>query len=162
MTKVRKKYVAHENKRKSAQAVLKNLVIGFTANNDRLKLINIKTKKIEQAGPNIDAAMTKIRYKWLIYIAAMGRTELGKAYIKLEEVEMPHPVFKNDISDQVAKIHQSLCDTVPAKQHSNIGWIASPVGAELSENELGELFELMNCWECLAPWQDEILNGDKA
>lgn len=73
MAKKRKKYIAHVNKRKSAEAVLKNLAIGFTANNDRLKLLNIKHKRIEQAGHSIDAAMSKIRYKWLIYIAAMGR-----------------------------------------------------------------------------------------
>lgn len=71
---------------------------------------------------------------------------------------MPHPVFKSDISAQVARIHQDLCDTVPKKQHSNIGWVATPVGAELDENELGELFDLMGCWDCLAPWQDELLN----
>ena len=117
----------------------------------------MKKKRIERAGNSINLALEKIRYKWVVYLGAMGRTELGKAYIKFEEVHVPHEVFKHEISETVGIIHEKLSDTIPAKQLSNVGWIATPSGYELDENELAELFDLLGCWENLAPWQDELL-----
>lgn len=157
MSKKRKQYIAHISKAKSAKAVLRDLVIGFTANRDRLELINVRHNRIEKAGPSIDAAMTKIRYKWIVYLGSMGRTKLGKAYIKLEEVRAANEVFKHEISEQVGEIHKVLTDSIPKDQISNVGWIATPVGHELDEKHLGELFNLMDCWDNLAPWQKDII-----
>jgi hypothetical protein len=153
MKKVRKKYVAHVNKAKTAKAVLRNLAIGFIANGDGLVLMNIKKNRIEHAGSAINAALEKIRYKWVIYIAAMGRTEPGQEYIKSEEIHVPHEVFKHEISSTVGKIHEKLTLTIPAKHLSNVGWIALPVYSYLDEKELAELFETLNCWDGLSGWQ---------
>lgn len=157
MGKVRKKYVAHVNKAKTAKAALRDLAIGFVASGNGLELVNIKKNRIERAGESINAALEKIRYKWVVYIAAMGRSELGQAYIKSEEIHVPHEVFKHEISPVVAKFHEKLTKTIPAKHLSNVGWIALPVHKDLSEKDLAELFETLNCWEHLAPWQKEIL-----
>ena len=157
MSKKRKKYIAHVSKSRSAKAVLRDLAIGFVANRDRLELINVRHNRIEKCGPSIDAAMSKIRYKWIVYLGSMGRSELGQAYIKLEEVRVANEVFKHEISEQVGKIHKVLTDSIPAKQLSNVGWIATPVGHELSEKHLGELFNLMDCWDNLAPWQKNVI-----
>lgn len=154
----RKKYVAHVNKAKSARAVLKDLAIGFVASGDGLRLVNTKHNRIEMAGPSIEAAMVKIRYKWTIYIAAMGRTELGKAYVKIDEVSAPYEVFKHEISGVVAKHHEALRDTVPKKQLSNVGWLALPVHKDMSEKELESIFDKLGCWTELAPWQTKLLN----
>jgi hypothetical protein len=158
MSKKRKQYVAHVSKARSARAALRDLAIGFVANRDRLELINLRKNKIEKCGPSIDAAMSKIRYKWTVYLGSMGRTELGKAYIKLEEVHVANEVFKHEISEQVGKIHKVLTDSIPIKQLSNVGWIATPVGHELSEKHLGELFDLMDCWDNLANWQKDVVS----
>ena len=157
MSKKRKKYIAHVSKARSAKAVLRDLAIGFVANRDCLELINVRQNRIEKCGPSIDAAMTKIRYKWIVYLGSMGRTELGQAYIKLEEVRVANEVFKHEISEQVGKIHKVLTDSIPAKQLSNVGWIATPVGHELSEKHLGELFNMMDCWDNLSGWQKDVI-----
>jgi uracil-DNA glycosylase len=162
MAKKRKQYIAHVSKARSSRAVMRDLAIGFVANRDRLELINVKSNRIEKCGPSIDAAMSKIRHKWIVYLGSMGRTELGKAYIKLEEVRVANEVFKHEISEQVGKIHKALTDSIPSKQLSNVGWIATPTGHELSEKHLGELFDLMGCWDNLAGWQkDVIAESDK-
>jgi hypothetical protein len=158
MSKKRKQYVAHVSKARSAKAALRDLAIGFVANRDRLELINLRKNKIEKCGPSIDAAMSNIRYKWTVYLGSMGRTELGKAYIKLEEVHVANEVFKHEISEQVGKIHKVLTDSIPIKQLSNVGWIATPVGHELSEKHLGELFDLMDCWDNLSNWQKDVVS----
>tara|TARA_R110000850_G_scaffold91270_15_gene193863 strand:- start:347 stop:847 length:501 start_codon:yes stop_codon:yes gene_type:complete len=158
MSKKRKQYVAHVSKARSARSALRDLVVGFTANRDRLELINVRHNRIEKCGSAIDAAMSKIRYKWVIYLGSMGRTELGKAYIKLEEVHVANEVFKHEISEQVGKIHKVLTDSIPIKQLSNVGWIATPTGHDLSEKHLGELFELMDCWDNLANWQKDVVS----
>ena len=155
MSKKRKQYVDHISKARSAKAVLRDLAIGFVANRDRLELINVRHNRIEKCGPSIDAAMTKIRYKWIVYIGSMGRTELGQAYIKIEEVRVANEVFKHEISEQVGKIHKVLTDSIPSKQLSNVGWIATPVGHELDEKHIGELFNMLDCWDNLAGWQKE-------
>ena len=159
MAKKRKQYVAHISKARSARAAMKDLAVGFCANNDHLHLINTKHKRFERAGASINNALEKIRYKWVIYIAVMGRTELKQAYIKSEEITVPHEVFKTDINDIVAAHHTELRKSVPVKQLSNVGWLALPVYRDISEAELEEYFDMMGCWELLAPWQGELL-GD--
>lgn len=162
MKKKRKQYIAHVSKARSSRAVMRDLAIGFVANRDRLELINVKSNRIEKCGPSIDAAMSKIRHKWIVYIGSMGRTELGQCYIKIEEVRVANEVFKHEISEQVGKIHKVLTDSIPAKQLSNVGWIATPVGHEFTEKHLGELFDMMDCWDNLAPWQrDAIAEHEK-
>ena len=157
MSKKRKQYVAHISKARSAKAVLRDLAIGFVANRDRLELINVRHNRIEKCGPSIDAAMSKIRYKWIVYLGSMGRTELGQSYIKIEEVSVANEVFKHEISEQVGKIHKVLTDSIPAKQLSNVGWVATPVGHDLNEKQLGEIFNMLDCWDNLAPWQREVI-----
>ena len=160
MAKKRKQYVAHVSKAKSAKAALKDLAIGFVASGEGLELVNVKKNRIEKCGPSIDAALSKIRYKWQIYIGAMGRTKLGQAYIKSEVIDVPTEYFKHEISSTVADIHQELSESIPKDQLSNVGWIALPVAREISEKELGALFDTLGCWESLAPWQNEILKED--
>lgn len=160
MARVRKKYVAHVSKGRVAKAALNDLAIGFCANNDHLRLINIKKKRFEHSGHAINAALEKVRYDWTIYIAAMGRTELGKAYIKSEVIRVPYDVFKHEINDVVAAQHERLRDEVPKKQLSNVGWLALPVHIDLSEKELGFYFDMLGCWDLLAPWQSELLGED--
>lgn len=160
MKKRNKKYVAHVSKARSAKAALRDLAIGFVANDEGLRLVNVKHSRLEQCGPSIDAALTKIRYKWTVYIAAMGRTELGKAYVKIEEIRVPHDVFKHEISSVVGKHHEALRDTMPKKQLSNVGWLALPVYRDMSEKELERIFDKLGCWDELAPWQTEILNSE--
>jgi hypothetical protein len=157
--KKRKRYVAHVQKAKSAKAALRDLGIGFVASGDGLELINVAKNRIEVCGPSIDAAMSKIRYKWQIYIAAMGRSKLGQAYIKSEVVDVPCEYFKHELSSTVSSLHDELSKLVPTDQLSNLGWIALPVPREISEKELGALFDMLGCWENPAPWQDELLNG---
>ena len=125
MSKKRKKYISHLNNSKVAKSAVRDLAIGFCANNDHLHLINIKHNRLERAGAAINGALEKIRYKWVIYIAAMGRNELKQAYIKSEEIRVPHEVFKSDINDIVAAHHTELRKSVPVKQLSNVGWLAS-------------------------------------
>lgn len=160
MKKRNKKYVAHVSKARSARAALRDLAIGFVANDKGLRLVNIKHSRLERAGSAIDTALTKIRYKWTIYIAAMGRTELGKAYVKIEEIRVPQEVFKHEISSVVAKHHEALRDTVPKKQLSNVGWLALPVYCDMQESELENIFDKLGCWDELAPWQNKILNTE--
>lgn len=157
MAKRKKKYVEHVVKARSAKAALKDLAIGFTANNDCLHLVNIKHKRLERGGSSINNALERIRYKWAVYIAAMGRTELGKVYIKIEEIRAPYELFKHEINDAVAAQHTLLKNEVPKKQLSNVGWLALPVYKNISEAELEEYFDMMGCWELLAPWQKDVL-----
>ena len=160
MAKKRKQYVAHVSKAKSAKAALRDLAIGFIASGEGLELVNVKKNRIEKCGPSIDAALSKIRYKWQIYIAAMGRTKLGQAYVKIEEIIVPTEHFKHEISAKVASIHEGLAESVPKDQLSNVGWIALPVAREVSEKELEALFDTLGCWEGLAPWQNELLSNE--
>jgi hypothetical protein len=159
MPKPRKKYVAHNSKAKTAKAALRNLGICYVANRDKLELINVKKNRVELCGQSIDLALSKIRYKWVIYLASMGRTELGKAYMKIEEVRVANEVFKHEISEKIGKIHKKLTDSIPSKQLSNVGWIATPVDHDISEEHLEQLFDMMDCWENLAPWQRKILEA---
>jgi len=158
--KKRKPYVAHQQKAKSAKAALRNLGIGFVSSGDGLELINVAKNRIETCGPSIDAAMSKIRYKWQIYIAAMGRSKLGQAYIKSEEINVPDEYFKHELSSTVSDLHDKLSVTVPKDQLSNLGWIALPVARDISEKELEALFNTLGCWENPAPWQNEILGNE--
>lgn len=155
--KKRKPYIAHVQKAKSARAALKDLAIGFVASGNGLQLVNVSKNRIEACGPSIDAAMSKIRYKWQIYIAAMGRTKTRQVYIKSEVIDVPREYFKHEISPTVAGIHEKLSKTVPKDQLSNVGWVALPVARDISEKELEALFDTLGCWDSLAPWQNELL-----
>jgi hypothetical protein len=158
MRKKRKQYVAHVSKARSAKAALRDLAIGFVANRDRLELISLRHNRIETSGPSIDAAMSKIRYKWTVYLGAMGRNKLGKKYIKIDEAGPDFEVYKHQISKSVGEAHKILADSVPADQFSNVGWIATPTGYNLSEEHLYDLFTMMDCWDNLAPWQKDVVS----
>jgi len=158
MAKKRKQYVAHVQKARSAKAALRDLGIGFVASGDGLELINVEKNRIEACGPSIDAALSKIRYKWQIYIAAMGRTKTKQAYIKSEVIDAPSEYFKHELSSTVSGLHDELSKLIPSDQLSNLGWIALPVAREISEKELEALFNTLGCWDSLAPWQNEILS----
>ena len=157
MKKKRKAYIAHVSKARSSRAVMRDLAIGFVANRDRLELINVKSNRIEKCGPSIDASMSKIRHKWIVYLGAMGRNKLGKKYIKIDEAGPDFEVYKHQISKSCGDAHKILADSVPANQLSNVGWIATPTGHELSEEHLYDLFSMMGCWDNLAPWQRDVI-----
>ncbi len=108
--------MAHISKARSAKAALRDLGIGFVASGNGLELINVAKNRIEACGPSIDAAMSKIRYRWQIYIAAMGRSKLGQAYIKSEVVEAPAEYYKHELSATVSELHDELSKTVPKNQ----------------------------------------------
>ena len=163
MAKKRKQYVAHISKARSARAAMKDLAVGFCANNDHLHLINTKHKRFERAGASINNALEKIRYKWVVYIAVMTRNKDGQQDLHLADASPDFECFKEQINNSVTAGHKKFISEVKAEYPDmvcNIGWLALPVYQDVSEAELEEYFDMMGCWELLAPWQGELLGED--
>ena len=144
--KKRKQYVAHISKARSARAAMKYLAVGFCANNDHLHLINTKHKRFERAGASINNALEKIRYKWVIHIAVMTRSNDGQQDLHLADASPDFECFKEQINNSVTAGHKKFISEVNAEYPDmvcNIGWLALPVYQDVSEAELEEYFNMM-------------------
>lgn len=93
--------------------------------------------------------------QWAIYLAAFGRTQLGQDYMKSDSFVTQARYKQDDLIPHVAAEHAKVIASIPEDQFVGIGWIASPEGIDLTEQEAGRIFENMKAWDVPAKWQDQ-------
>ncbi len=125
---------------------LKNLFVAFATNDDRCLLIN-KDGELMHISERIYRAIAKVKHKWSVYMAAFGKQTDGKPYTKSSEVVTNERYFQHELIDTLNKEHKKLVRNFNDQQFHGAGWIASPVGKELTEEEAFNIFEKLGAFE---------------
>jgi hypothetical protein len=145
MKKRNKKYNKNESdRRKNAQSLI-NRVLTFYAvdgkEKQRVNMTDHKGEKIEIEIKHADA-ITKFRYKWSVMIAVFC-IEKGLKTCKLEFHYWNVFKFQNELIEHLNDAHQ---DFIARQKQKNVnvigaGWIASPSGRDITEDQAGKIFE---------------------
>ena len=157
MKKRNKKYNAAKNATIGAKAGLKNLAVWFSlAHDDKCELIDYKRALSVQVTPAIATAISKWRYKWSVYMLALGRTQAGQEYMKHAKLDCANEYYQSDLVDILNDEHKKfVANEVPDAHLCNVAWLAIPFDTDLSEGDLGELCSKLNAWDNPAKWQWE-------
>jgi len=137
----------------------------------RQGLINWKNCKSIAPSNELAYSICEIAHIWTIYLAVFCRSQTGERYIKAAEIapqgqyrsdQLGAQVIEYDAFDEHGnfievrrEIEPGVIDVEIEKllatcnpQHViGQGWIASPVGESLSEEQAGRIFEAVGCWE---------------
>jgi hypothetical protein len=125
---------------------LKNLLVAFVTNDDKCILVNKKGELIHLSD-RIYRAIAEVKHKWSVYMAAFGEQVDGKPYTKSSEVITSNRHYQYELVDTLNKEHSKLVKNFNHEQFKGAGWLASPVGAELSEEQAFNIFEKLGAFE---------------
>jgi len=112
----------------------------------RQGLLNWKTRQSVAAGRLLASGICDIPHHWVIYLAVFcdsGR----QRYIKAIEIAPAGQYKSNQLAEVMEQHHGEVKAICPPAHIVGYGWIASPVGESLSEEQAGKVFEAVGCWE---------------
>lgn len=136
------------------KAVLKGCAITFLAGGNGLcQMVDLKTQKAFKPGPSLAKTIEAGRYTWSVYCAVFCRDQTGKDYMKSIVVNTVDDCRQNDLVATLNDHHLALLDDCNKAHVLNVGWLASPVGHEWTEQEAGAIFTKMDAWSFLAEWE---------
>jgi len=136
------------------KSVLKGCAISFVAGGDGLcRMVDLKTKKGFKAGPALAKTIEVGRYTWSVYCAVFCRDQTGKEYMQSLVVTTNEPCKQSDLLSVLHEHHLSLLDGCNTAHTLNVGWLASPVGHEWTEQEAGAIFAKLDAWDFVAEWE---------
>ena len=140
-------------------------------NPERQGLINWRNCKSVAAGPQLASGICDIAHHWTIYLAVFCRSPNGECYIKAEEIapqgqytsaQLGPREVEYDLIDEDGRVIGSTTETEPGvidKAMTELvarcnqthvigrGWIASPVGDSLTEEQADRVFEAVGAWQ---------------
>ena len=130
------------------KAVLKGCAITFLAGGDGLcRMIDLKTQKVFSAGPALAKTIETGRYSWSVYCAVFCRDQTGKEYMQGVVVSTKNGCKQNDLQEVLHEHHLQLLKGCNDAHTLNVGWLASPVGHEWDEKEVGDIFTKLEAWD---------------
>ena len=91
-------------------------------------------------------AVTDIRYKWSIYLSVFGLDAEGNKYTKSKLVNCTHEYLQCDLVDLLNDEHQKMMGEFNPAHICGAGWIASPLGVDLTEEKAFNIFNKLNAW----------------
>lgn len=149
MSKPRKKHSIHKRHANYSRALLHRLnavVVWISGQHDsKCILVSLKTGDMIPIGRELQGAIADVAHDWTIYCAAMGRRQDGEEYMKGSLVEAPR-CYQHQISDQLEQIHRQIIADLNPNHLCGAGWIACPYGADITEEQAGQLFEKLGGW----------------
>lgn len=147
MRKRKKQYNPYKAAEIITDAALKNIFVAYVTGKDDLCVVINKKGELMQVTNRIYKAIAKVKHKWSVYISVFGFQPDGKGYSKSEVVNCQQRYFQCDLVDYLNSEHQNLINNFNKSQMSGAGWIASPSGVELSEEEAANIFDKLGAWE---------------
>ena len=146
MTKKRnKKYNPIKHAEICTDYALKNAYVANTTKQDHCVLINKRAELIE-INERVYRAIAEITHVWGIYLAAFGVEPGGDPYIKSDAFVTTERFLQGDLTDFIKARHDKLIKNFNTDQFVGAGWIASPVGKDLTEIEAFNIFEKLGAW----------------
>jgi len=130
------------------KAVLKGCAVVFVAGGNGLcQMVDIKKQRVFSAGLSLAKTIEAGRYTWSVYCAVFCRDQTGKEYMQSVVISTNEACKQSDLLSVLHDNHLDLLAGCNGAHTVNVGWLASPVGHEWTEQEAGAIFTKMNAWE---------------
>lgn len=140
----RKAYNPGKRVARLANHLLRNILVCYTDDLKGCVMLDTRDGKlIKPTKPMIDAAA--LPHQWSCFIAAFGRTQFDE-YMKCEQIFTPSKYYQSDLAPIFEEQHGKLIKRIPEHQLCGVGWLASPMGDELTEKQAGEIFAKLGAW----------------
>lgn len=151
MAKKKQRKKGHSlNKRynRVAQATFKNHIIAFATNQEAKETHLIKMPGARIVKPTLFEAktLTENPYYWTIYLVGFGRKENGTEYMEYEVIRTHAPYLQRELVGYLNERHQAFLKTMNKSRIVGAGWIASMADAELTDDQMFEVFHALNAW----------------
>jgi hypothetical protein len=144
----RKANNAHKRAERVCKAALKNCAIVFLAGGDnKCHLVDVRTHKVFSPTLALSRVIEKGRYSWSVYCAVFCRDQNGQEYMPGIVVVPDHPCLQSELQEGLHNHHLKLLHPCNANHTVNVGWLASPVGRDWCEEEVGKIFSKLNAWD---------------
>jgi len=146
---MRKKNNAQRRLLRATDALLRqhHIVIVDIHPADKQGLLNWKNCKSVNAGRQLVDGVCDLPHQWTIYLAVFCRSQTGEQYIKAQEVEPIGRYRSGQLTEVIVHHHEALIATCNPAHVTGYGWIASPVGESLTEEQAAKVFEAVGCWQ---------------
>ena len=105
--------------------------------------------------PDLDLLVHGIRWPWTVYIAAFCRDQMGREYVKAEEIAASGEYLYREIAELLNDQHFALLETVNRQHLCGVGWIAAPRRCEFDEAQAYQVFAENGAFDLLANWEAE-------
>ena len=105
------------------------------------------------AGPALAKTIESGRYSWSVYCAVFCRDQTGTEYMQGVVVSTNNDCMQSDLHAVLHEHHVQLLGGCNKAHTLNVGWLASPVGYEWTEQEAGAIFTKMGAWNFIAEWE---------
>jgi hypothetical protein len=140
MKKRNKKYNKYKNAEICTDYALKNTFIANISNIEGCMFIN-KKGELLHVDEMVFRAISEVKHYWGVYLAGLGIQPDGQIYTKGDAFVTKERFFQSDLTEFVKSRHEKLIKNFNTEQLTAAGWIASPVGGDLTEKEATEIFE---------------------
>lgn len=113
----------------------------------RQGLLNWKNCKSVAAGELLASGICDIAHHWTIYLAVFCQSQSGDRYIKAAEI-IPDGAYRSEqLSAVMEAHHEELAAGCNPAHVIGKGWIASPVGESLNEEQAARVFDAVGVWQ---------------
>jgi hypothetical protein len=147
--KVRKKNNLFKRRLSATIALLRksNVVVVDISPSDTQGLMNWQRCQPIHTTRQLVDGVCDLPHNWTVFIAAFCQSQLGERYMKADEI-VPQGCYRSEqINDSITLHHEALIATCNPAHVIGYGWIASPVGQSLDENQAARVFESLGCWD---------------
>lgn len=146
MAKRNKKYNPLKSAQMINERILRDSVVAYTTaseDDQQIDLVDLNGDK-KFVNRRIADMVSKFRYKWSIMLAVFFK-EKGVAKCRFELKVFTQPYFQHELVDCLNDEHKAFTQKQIDKNVNitGLGWLASPVGRDFSEEESGLIFEKM-------------------
>lgn len=124
-----------------------HIAVVHIENPERQGLINWRNCKSVAAGPQLASGICDIAHHWTIYLAVFCQKPNGERYIKAEEIAPQGQYRSEQLAGVMEQHHAELLQTCNPTHVIGRGWIASPVGDSLTEEQADRVFEAVGAWQ---------------
>lgn len=111
-------------------------------------------------GPSIARSLQTVAFKWSLYLAVLCRRQDGQQYTRQRVRKFHSPYSRATIENYLNEEHEKLIKKCNQLHIVNIGWVASTVPYEITDDIAYDLFEKQGGWDYLAEWQKQKLIED--
>lgn len=145
----RKKHSKLRRYDRMARAHTKDIAVVCVGQDEPCYLVDVKRMKLLSHSVNrtLAEAVASVRYKWAITLAAFGVAPGGQKYTKTQLIKANEEYHHSDLVGVASENHGKLLDTMNTKQLVNVGWIASPAGADYPQEVADKVFDLLKPFE---------------
>lgn len=113
---------------------------------DRQYLVDWRSTRQIKASPKIMSALCDISHRWVIYIGAFCIDASGKRYMKSTEIA-PDGIYRSEsLAEVLEHCYRELIAGCNPNQLVGSGWIATPGGDSMDEEQAFRIFEACGGW----------------